>query len=195
MPRRKVDLSEQPGNLTYALAQIMKSGQLKSATNPVELARQLVSLAGEYRGSGLSEDHYNEFVDTVKQLQNNLAGLAQYVTYYVLVGSGNGSIDKRFRFGGNPYESIDAIADVISEGTTRVVLSEDQLSMLNTTYATEFPSRYVVTIMPKHGGIVRRGFDDIVEAKLHLQECSLNSVNVAGIAYGRDGNNVGIFLS
>lgn len=109
-PRRSPrDLSAQAGNLTSGLQQ--HASELWAMDDLESMQSAMLQLARQYVGHGLSEPNWRKFQQAVMGA-NTVDKLKFVLSSYILAGSGLGVTPRR--------ESIDAIADAISESTEYV---------------------------------------------------------------------------
>lgn len=111
MPR---DLSEVPGNPSYALRQNYE--QLMAIPDPEDLKATAIKIVQPFIGRGLSEKNYRKFLQSLGQ-KRNLTQMQKYVSDYILAGAGLKVVENE----------EDAIASLLTEDIdSSIELTPDQ---------------------------------------------------------------------
>lgn len=104
------DYSQQPGNPTSELQ--AKYQQLMTIQDPHELVDAAVGIVQPLVGRGMSEKNWRIFQRNIQgAARRGLVGLQMFLSNYILKGGGQGVIGS----GGGRFESVDVIANMITE--------------------------------------------------------------------------------
>lgn len=106
------DITDMPGNPAYGIKQAYK--ELMVITDPTELYNRVVAIVEPYRGHGMSEQSFANFMRIMAKQRKSLIGMQKYVTNFILKAGGEGVIEGE-AWGEIVDNPADAIASMLTE--------------------------------------------------------------------------------